>query len=74
MIRRIGLSLLCLWGDIDEGRDVMGMRWGYGQKVAMAIVYSKLMEIDDQDFVDETFDGIEWVNVLEGNEVTFGRW
>ena len=25
-------------------------------------------------FVDETFDGIEWVNVLEGNEVTFGRW
>lgn len=52
----------------------MGMRWGYGQKVAMAIVYSKLMEIDDQDFVDETFDGIEWVNMLEGNEVTFGRW
>ena len=48
----------------------MGMRWGYGQKVAMAIVYGKLMEIDDQDFVD----GIEWVNVLEGNEVTFGRW
>ena len=32
MIRRIGLSLLCLWGDIDEGRDVMGMRWGYGQE------------------------------------------
>ena len=45
----------------------MGMRWGYGQKVAMAIVYGKLMELDDQDFVDETFDGIEWVNVLEGN-------
>ena len=43
----------------------MGMRWGYGQKVAMAIVYGKLMEIDDQDFVDETFNGIEWVNVLE---------
>ena len=43
----------------------MGMKWGYGQKVAMAIVYGKLMEIDDQDFVDETFNGIEWVNVLE---------
>ena len=74
MMRRIGLSLLCLRGDIDEDRDVMGMRWGYSQKVAMAIVYSKLMEIDDQDFVDETFNGIEWVNMLEGNEVTFGRW
>ena len=52
----------------------MGMRGGYGQKVAMAIVYGKLMEIDDQDFVDETFIGIELVNEFEGNEVTFGRW
>ena len=50
------------------------MRWGYDQKVAMAIVYSKLMEIDDQDFVDETFNGIEFLNMLVGNEVTFGRW
>lgn len=52
----------------------MGMRWGYGQKMAMAIVYCKLMEIDDQDFVDETFNGIEFLNMLVGNEVTFGRW
>jgi len=42
--------------------------------MAMAIVYSKLMEIDDQDFVDETFDGIEWVNVWGIVTGNFGRW
>lgn len=50
------------------------MQWSWSHKMGMAVIYSKLMEMGDQEFVDDVFFVIEWVNDYVGNKVTFGRW